>query len=257
MYALGDSSYGATGNASRGVPYRFEDGGGDLSPPEDVISKVPLPLRHNESVVEVVAGSFHSLARTSEGRVLGWGDNTHGQLGASRKGGFVYSLMQEAGSRQLAREEIEREVGEASRVEELPLPLQPGEGVSAVRTHAFHSSAVTDRGRLLLWGDNSYGQCGAEPANQSAVGDSELSVPLGPAQGFFCASATLGEYHTLALGNGSELYSFGINDRQQLGRMRGADWDAYPMQASAAWSVLAMQHVALQTHTVCDHRVAA
>lgn len=76
---------------------------------------------------------------------------------------------------------------------ELLLPLQAGERVVQVTAASFHSAALTDRGRLLMWGDNSYGQCGTEASNASAVGDSEMSCPLGPERAFFGKVVALGE----------------------------------------------------------------
>ena len=42
-----------------------------------------IPALRGLKVVEMVAGSEHSIARTGEGRVLGWGSNSYGQLGTS------------------------------------------------------------------------------------------------------------------------------------------------------------------------------
>ena len=79
----------------------------------------------------------------------------------------------------------------------------------------------TSEGRLWLWGDNSYGQLGVEPSNTSSVGESKLHAPLGPAQGVVVQRMALGEHHTYAITNASELFSFGYNERHQLGRCNG------------------------------------
>eukprot|EP00966_Prymnesium_polylepis_P057374 1328553-Prymnesium_polylepis.1 len=84
VWAWGDSSYGATGpNAS--LPTS------DEAVPADAarqLTRVELPLEEGEAVSSVVAGSYHSLLTTTHGRVLGFGDNTHGQLGEQRKAGY-------------------------------------------------------------------------------------------------------------------------------------------------------------------------
>lgn len=67
-----------------------------------------LPLLEGEEVTSVAAGFYHSLVTTSHGRVLGFGDNTHGQLGKGRQSGFTYQLLQEAES--------------GVRIEEVPTP---------------------------------------------------------------------------------------------------------------------------------------
>ena len=243
VYTFGNDGFGATCNGTVGkeeAPERIQG-----------LHRCELPLRDGEEVVDVAAGGFHSMVLTSHHRVLIWGDNSHGQLGSDRKDGFVYSLLQDA---QTVRKqqphaptssssphlllsvqvrvddaEIDRELSYASEIGELSLPLHSDERPIQLVTRSFHTAVVTDYGRLLLFGDNAYGQIGLEPLNHSAVGDSQLAIPLGPSQSFFVSSVALGELHSLALSNASTMRSFGLNTRHQLGRMRGATWDAFPM----------------------------
>ncbi|CAD6975745.1 unnamed protein product [Tilletia controversa] len=44
-----------------------------------------IPALRGVPVVQVAAGTHHSLARTSDGRVLGWGRHTHGQTGVGNQ----------------------------------------------------------------------------------------------------------------------------------------------------------------------------
>ena len=44
-------------------------------------ASIPLPLRPGERLRGVAAGRTHSLALTSGGRVLSWGNNAYGQCG--------------------------------------------------------------------------------------------------------------------------------------------------------------------------------
>eukprot|EP00966_Prymnesium_polylepis_P232246 5372092-Prymnesium_polylepis.1 len=92
-----------------------------------------------------------------------------------------------------------------------------------------------------MWGDNSYGQCGTEAANSSAVGDSEMSAPLGPAQGFHGVAVALGEcampprrratavYLTPQL-RASRRAASHADLRKQLGRQKGAEFDGFPLE---------------------------
>ena len=64
---------------------------------------------------------------------------------------------------------FEEELRLAAQISPLHLPLEPGERITAAATFTFHSAAVTDGGRLLLWGDNSHGQLGIEASNKSEV----------------------------------------------------------------------------------------
>ena len=56
------------------------------------------------------AGNFHSLVLTSSGRLLGFGDNSYGQLGGARQG-FMHEMMQQAqaGERELDEQAFEAE----------------------------------------------------------------------------------------------------------------------------------------------------
>lgn len=44
----------------------------------------------------------------------------------------------------------------------MELPLRETERLVAVATRSFHSAALTSHGRLVLWGDNAFGQLGTE-----------------------------------------------------------------------------------------------
>ena len=117
-----------------------------------------------------------------------------------RSGGFVFSVIQDAqrgaGTDAEVEDAIDAELDAAARVEELPLPLHAGEEVAGVATRTFHSAALTSHGRLIVFGDNAYGQLGTEAANQTAVGESHMGVPLGPSHATYASAVALGEVHT-------------------------------------------------------------
>ena len=59
--------------------------GDDLDDPLcDGCSAVPLPVEGLSQVMQIAAGGDHSCALSSGGRVACWGDNSRGQVGASR-----------------------------------------------------------------------------------------------------------------------------------------------------------------------------
>jgi hypothetical protein len=82
-------------------------------------------------VVQLVGGELHYCARTQQGAVWCWGNNSSGQLGDGT--------------------DIDRNV--PVRVERLP------EAVSIVAGAMFTCALVRD-GRVLCWGDNVWGQLG-------------------------------------------------------------------------------------------------
>ena len=91
---------------------------------------------------------------------------------------------------------FDAELIEAAAPELVLDTLPESDGVLHAATFAFHS-AVDKAGRLLVWGDNHFGQLGMEPSNSSEV-ESRTRQPLGPARGAFVVHAALGEYHTYA-----------------------------------------------------------
>ena len=173
------------------------------------------------------------MVLTSHHRVLIWGDNSHGQLGSDRKDGFVYSLLQDAQTVRVDDAEIDRELSYASEIGELSLPLHSDERPIQLVTRSFHTAVVTDYGRLLLFGDNAYGQIGLEPLNHSAVGDSQLAIPLGPSQSFFVSSVAFGELHSLALSNASTMRSRSEHETSARSHAR-SDVGRLPNAAEAA-----------------------
>jgi alpha-tubulin suppressor-like RCC1 family protein len=108
----GSQSFGSLGNG--------RDSG---TAPRPVHTLVPRGLR----VRSIYAGCFHTLAVSSTGLVLAWGDNGNGQLGIGslRRGESVFPVH---------------------------VPLPQGGRAVAVGGGCVHSVAVTGRGQVLAWG---------------------------------------------------------------------------------------------------------
>ena len=63
---------------------RLDEAGRATGEPLEMLilpASIPLPLRPGERLRGVAAGRTHSLALTSGGRVLSWGNNAYGQCG--------------------------------------------------------------------------------------------------------------------------------------------------------------------------------
>jgi alpha-tubulin suppressor-like RCC1 family protein len=118
VYAWGANSTGQLGNGSTGH--------GSGTP-----ARVTLP--HGARAATVAAGEGDSLAVTTAGQVLGWGDGALGSLGNGHTG-----------------------------ISPVPGPalLPPGLRVRSVFAGCLHTLAVTVGGSVLAWGDNSSGQLG-------------------------------------------------------------------------------------------------
>jgi len=121
-----DGELGDGGTASSAVPVRVK------LPPGTKVTAVAAggPLT---GVGVITAGPGHSLALTSSGAVLAWGDNTDGELGDG---------------------------GTASSAVPVQVKLPPGTKVTAVAAGALQSLALTSSGAVLAWGGNNFGQLG-------------------------------------------------------------------------------------------------
>ena len=86
------------------------------------------------------AGNFHSLVLTSSGRLLGFGDNSYGQLGGARQG-FMHEMMQQAqaGERELDEHAFEAEVCRPRH----PKPPNPKPQLPTPKPHPPNPKPVT------------------------------------------------------------------------------------------------------------------
>ena len=100
------------------------------------VPAVCLPTRvtalDGRGVIELAGGSFHTLARTSLGAVLGWGSNSRGQTGVAAPGGNVLA----------------------------PTVVPNLLGVTALAAGETHSVALRNDGTIRTWGNASAGRLG-------------------------------------------------------------------------------------------------
>lgn len=96
----------------------------------------------------------------------------------------------------------------------LPAP----EGVTFTELYAggFHTMATGSDGNTYAWGWNEEGQLGIGD-NSTANRVKLLPVPVAQPDGVKFTDIQLGGYHSLALGDDGNLYSWGQNDKGQLG----------------------------------------
>jgi alpha-tubulin suppressor-like RCC1 family protein len=118
--------------------------GGRLGLGDDCPQQCPLPRRimtlKRKRVVAVAAAENHSLCVTSDGMVWSWGNNQFGQLGDSGTAN---------GSSTATSRSVPKPVDDLKQVP-----------CSAVAAGERHSVALSQRGEVYVWGNNSAGQMG-------------------------------------------------------------------------------------------------
>ena len=131
----------------------------------------------------VATGTYHALALMKSGEVYGWGSNENGQLG----GWDIHNKTRP----QLIVDIPDKVVGLAAG--------------------AYHSLALTARNKVYGFGRNIEGQLGVGTAQEikrprliKGIHDKVVSLAAG-------------DYHSLALTEGGDIYSWGENVHGQLG----------------------------------------
>jgi alpha-tubulin suppressor-like RCC1 family protein len=145
--------------------------------------KVHLPT--GTTVKAIRAGCFHSLALTSTGQVLAWGDNANGQLGNGTTNDSHTPV---------------------------PVALPTGTTVRAISAGRAHSLALTSTGQVLAWGFNAVGQLGNGTTNDS---DTPVAVTL--PTGVKVAGVAAGDLHSLALTSTGQVLTWGFGLQGELG----------------------------------------
>ena len=150
---------------------------------------VPAPVtRYGQplsDVIAVAAGDKHSMALTSTGYVLAWGDNSSGQLG-------------------------DFTITSRSRPQYVKYFWTLLQGVRAIAAGGSHSLAAHASGALFAWGNNKFGQLGDGTWIQK-------SVPF-LVQGVSAITGiAAGGWHSLARDADGNVFAWGRNKRGQLG----------------------------------------
>ncbi|MEK0308455.1 RCC1 domain-containing protein, partial [Bifidobacterium favimelis] len=137
---------------------------------------------------QAITGNRHSMAIGSDGNLYTWGDNYYGQLGRGT-------------------DWEDENPGMVAKPAGVDTWTQIGIG-------SYHSMAIGSDGNLYTWGDNYYRQLG-RGTTISTDRPGKVNKPAGVDT---WTQAGTGNYHSLAIGSDGNLYTWGDNSQDQLGR---------------------------------------
>jgi alpha-tubulin suppressor-like RCC1 family protein len=171
MWAWGTDADGELGSGTR-VPF------------SDTPVQVKLPA--GVSVTATRAGCQDTVALTSKGTALAWGNDTFGEAG---DGGAA-----------------------TARTKPVAVRLPKGAKLISIRSGCDHNLALTSTGTVLAWGFNKYGQLG-DGTTKNRRTPVQVKLPKGTK----VTAISTGCNHSLAVTSTGRLYAWGFNKYGQLG----------------------------------------
>lgn len=149
----------------------------------DTVDRSSFTLIPNVTFVDVAAGGLHAVGLDAGGQIWTWGRNTEGQLGLG------------------------------DNVERWSPTVVPGmPPVQSIQGGDGHALVADNVGQLWSWGYNHRGQLGqGHQSNTNAPGLVTFPAPTS------IAAMVAGTSHNLAIDTTGQLWSWGKNDRGQLG----------------------------------------
>ncbi|MFA5794465.1 MAG: fibronectin type III domain-containing protein [Candidatus Brocadiia bacterium] len=181
---------------------------------------------------QLAAGRDHSFTIRSDGTLYSWGWNQYGQLGHGDtknrfwptkvylqwlmvSGGYGHTIgLKSDGTLWSWGYGYDGQLGHGdTSYKYTPTQISTGTDWSFVDCGDYYSLGVKTNGTLWSWGDNWYGQLGQGTSGSGTNKYSPTQVGLNTNW----ASVSAGNYHSLAVTNGGQLWSWGYNAMGQLG----------------------------------------
>lgn len=232
------------------------NGSGQLGNGNLVSQSTPLDitqhfsLYENESIIKVSYGEYHASAITSLNRIFMWGENMHGQLGDGTSTDKLTPLdittqftlnIEETVIEMFLGNDVSSAITSTGRIfmwgyngyhqladgigltRRTPVDmtsyfnLNPGDTISNLTFSLSHSVAYTTQGRVLTWGNNSFGQLG-DGTTIEKISPTDMTHQIDLHLGETIVDAYAGgRNYTAALTSESRVFMWGLNDDAQLG----------------------------------------
>ena len=143
---------------------------------------IPILAEAPNNVIQISAGSYHTLALTNTGEIYSFGNNFNGELG--------YGNYDDTN---------------------IPTLIPNLYNIIQISSGANHSLALSNDGKIYSFGINNNGQLGLGDNSSRNIPTLILKIPNNIIQ------ISAGGDHSLALSNDGKIYSFGKNNKGQLG----------------------------------------
>lgn len=145
------------------------------------------------SVIKIAAGTFNSMALTSDGKVWTFGYNVQGQLGSK-------SELEYDSNPNCVIDEMEEEIV----------------NIIDIKSGPYHCVALSDEGFVYTWGQGNYGRLGVGTIrNYSYAVPVQTGIDAGILNNV--VKIGVGSFHTMAVTSYNDVYVWGRNNVGQLG----------------------------------------
>ena len=161
------------------------------------ISDIEGNLLKGKRVVNISAGSYHTIAIDEEGKVYAWGDNGYGQLGNGTTESSSIPIC----------------------ISDIPGNILNGKRILNSSTDFYFTVMIDDDGKVYTWGKdvNKEGLLGNGTTESSSIPICISDIPDNPLNGEIIIDIFVNFDYIIALSNQGKVYTWGNNAYGQLG----------------------------------------